>query len=121
MRLTSVDALASRQALNRNPSLDLALVSCSDSLACTVARLIGIGERVHECFEALLHHGQVLFLAHRDREIASDSIREATKRCDHLRDRHFTAYVSLEQRECRIEGRRRFWCRHHSRWVQANA
>ena len=29
MRLTSVDALASRQAPNRNPSDDVALVSCS--------------------------------------------------------------------------------------------
>ena len=33
MRLTCLHALASRQALNRNPSAALALVSCSDSLA----------------------------------------------------------------------------------------
>jgi hypothetical protein len=32
MRLTSADALASRQALNLDASLDLALVSCSDTL-----------------------------------------------------------------------------------------
>jgi hypothetical protein len=30
MRLASVDALASRQAANRNASDDLALVGCSD-------------------------------------------------------------------------------------------
>ena len=39
MRLTSADALASVQALNRNASDDLELVSCSDSLARTVATL----------------------------------------------------------------------------------
>jgi hypothetical protein len=33
MRLTSLSALPSVQALNRDASLDLALVSCSDSLA----------------------------------------------------------------------------------------
>jgi len=32
MRLTSADALASVQAPNRNPSADLALVSCSATL-----------------------------------------------------------------------------------------
>ena len=32
MRLTSLRALASRQAINHNPSDGLALVSCSDSL-----------------------------------------------------------------------------------------
>jgi hypothetical protein len=32
MRLTSANALASRQAPNRNASDDLALVSCSDTL-----------------------------------------------------------------------------------------
>ena len=39
MRLTSMHALASRQAANRNPSDDSALVSCSATLAskCSVA------------------------------------------------------------------------------------
>jgi hypothetical protein len=32
MRLTSTDALACIQAINRNPSDDFALVSCSDTL-----------------------------------------------------------------------------------------
>jgi len=32
MRLASVDALETRQAINRNPSADLALVSCSATL-----------------------------------------------------------------------------------------
>jgi len=32
MRLASLDALASVQAINRNPSLDFALVGCSGSL-----------------------------------------------------------------------------------------
>ena len=38
MRLTSLPALASIQALNRNPSEDLALVSCSATLDRSLAR-----------------------------------------------------------------------------------
>jgi hypothetical protein len=38
MRLASVDALATRQALNRNPSDALALVSCSASLESRLAK-----------------------------------------------------------------------------------
>jgi len=108
MRLTSLRALASRQAPNRNASDDLALVSCSATLACTVARRVGLGECVHERFEALLHYCQVLFLAYRSGHIASDGNWEFTKGDDHLGQRYFAANISLEQRECGIERSRGF-------------
>ena len=51
MRLTSVDALATRQALNRNSSADLAFDSCSATLGGVLALLDGkvrdrVGQRV---------------------------------------------------------------------------
>ena len=55
MRPTSRDALATRQALNRNPSDDLALVSCSDSLDGLIAR----SPRCSQFRDATLDVGEV--------------------------------------------------------------
>src|SRR6185369_1988870 len=46
MRLTSADALASRQALNRNASAAIALVGCSATLASRSRRVRASGERI---------------------------------------------------------------------------
>src|SRR5215218_6071649 len=67
MRLTSVHALASRQAPNRNPSADLALVSCSDTLACCLNDARPGGTRLQQLVDKCVrfrHRGALLGWKH---------------------------------------------------------